>query len=355
MTEKKLKGLLMADGMWPYFWSSQTKGLPALDSEKKPKSILIQCILSEPFRARGRVILEKSWEVIMEGLKFLPRLIDDYGTIEIILTHRKAKIAQKMYKDLAGFAWVHFHDIPVKYPIENPEILNKAYQKSNKKIKNEDDVWVINIQDVQEIGNYLNQGKFLSHRTVAVGGPGVSDPKHVHAMIGTPVKDLLKDVDLTNKIVIKGGLLKGQIADLENDAIQYNDDSILVLPATTKREFSNFVMPGFKKKSIIPCFVGNVIQKYDKHISGLLNGPERPCIACGACERICPAEIMPQILHRYVYQNAIDEVEKAGINLCVECGLCTFVCPSKVEVLEDIKQAKAQIKEESSEESGENN
>ncbi len=347
ITENQLKELLIKNGMWPFFWSSRTNGIPSLESGKKPKVIMIQSILTEPFRARGKVILQKSWHHIMEGIKFLPRLIEDYGTIEIVLTHKKDPVAQKMYRDLIGKAWVHFHYIPIRYPVENPKVLYNAFKKTNKSIKNDDDIWIIDVQGIEAIGYFLFEGLYLSHRTIALGGPGAKHPRHIFTPIGTPVINLLQNESIEDNLIIKGGLFRGLPIDPEEEAIQYDDDSIFLLPKSKGRQLFSFMSPGFTRRSIIPCFATAITGTPDSFISELSNGDQRACIACGLCEKVCPAEIIPQIIHRYLYRDAIDEVEKIGINLCVECGLCTFVCPSKIEILEQIKNAKAQIKEES--------
>lgn len=56
--------------------------------------------------------------------------------------------------------------------------------------------------------------------------------------------------------------------------------------------------------------------------------------------------MLPQILHRYLYREAIDEAEKAGLDRCVDCNLCTFVCPSKIELREQFYDAREQLREE---------
>ena len=77
-----------------------------------------------------------------------------------------------------------------------------------------------------------------------------------------------------------------------------------------------------------------------------MRGELRPCVSCNFCEEVCPAGILPHRLHKLIYQDDIDEIERSRIDLCVECGLCSYVCPSKIELMHEFKQAKQAILKE---------
>ncbi len=55
---------------------------------------------------------------------------------------------------------------------------------------------------------------------------------------------------------------------------------------------------------------------------------------------------MPHFIHKLLYQNELEEVEKHRIDLCVGCGLCSFVCPSKLELGKQFSDAHDLIREE---------
>jgi Na+-translocating ferredoxin:NAD+ oxidoreductase RnfC subunit len=131
--------------------------------------------------------------------------------------------------------------------------------------------------------------------------------------------------------------------------VQYDDDAFFFLPKAAEREFLAFLRPGFDRTSFSPCFASRITGAYDTHISTSLRGEHRPCISCGRCEEVCPARLMPQILHRLLYREAIDEAQAAGLPACVECGLCTYVCPSKIDMQKQFADAKAEILREQSE------
>jgi Na+-transporting NADH:ubiquinone oxidoreductase subunit A len=345
-----MRAHLAKGGVWPFFWSSRSRGIPAIVGEEPPRAIVVNCILTEPFRARGKVVLRHEWEHIIEGIKFLPRLMQDYGRVEIVLTDARDPVAQAMHRLLAGDAWVRFHAIPLAYPAENPRILANALRRFDRGIPKDDSLWVIDIQGVAALGAWLGEGVPLNKRIVAVGGPAHPSPKHLCVRIGTPLKSLMHDIPAPERVqILRGGLLNGTPVDPMTDTVQYDDDAFFFLPKASEREFLAFLRPGFDRTSFSPCFASRITGAYDRHISTSLRGEHRPCIACGRCEEVCPARLMPQILHRLLYREAIDEAQAAGLPACVECGLCTYVCPSKIDMQKQFADAKAEILREQSE------
>ena len=345
VTSQTVRNTLAKSGVWPFFWSSLTDGTPTLDENEKPRAIIINTVLAEPFRTRGKVVLRREWKQVVQGIKFLPRLLADYGTVEIILTARRDPVARMMYMDLAGFARLHFHPVPLLYPVENPKILSHALRKSDSSFKKDDVIWEIDIQGMVAIGACLSEGLPLHRRILALGGPGISDPKHVSVRIGTPFKHLLpQNYSSEDVLILRGGLLKGEPIIPDTDSVGYDDDSLFFLPEMKKRKLINFMRPGFNRTSSLPCFASQLTGASDSEISTSLRGERRPCIACGICERVCPAGLMPQVIHRYLYREAIDEAEAVGLDLCIFCGLCTYVCPSKVELQKQFMESLEQLR-----------
>ena len=343
LTPGEARKALVERGIWDYFWSSATKSTPGTDGEIKPKTIIINTVIAEPFRTRGKVVLQQFWHSIIKGMSYLPLLLADYGTVEFILTHRKDPIVQLMLKELTGKAWVKFHFIDVKYPVENHLLLDGLLRETKANLAPDDDIWIMDIQTIEAIGIILGKGVPISRRIVAMGGPAFPDPMHINVRIGTSLKDIIPEtVDLSSTMVLRGGLFTGTPVDPETDSVGFDDDAFFFLPIKLTREFVSFIRPGINKRSIFPNFMG----KIDKDISTLMRGELRPCIACGKCQEICPVGLLPQIIHRYLYSDRLDEAQKMGLDSCIDCNLCTFICTSKIELREQFFQARKVLRTE---------
>jgi len=341
---------LAAAGVWPFFWSSLARGVPSLDVSVAPRTIIVNCICMEPFRTRGKTILRRSWDHVIQAIRFMPRLLQDYGRTEIILTEPNDPVARKMYDDLAGHAWVRFHPVPKRYPVENPGVLSAALQQVDKDVGPGDDVWVINVQDAAAMGACLAEGRPVTDRVVVVGGPAHPRPRHLNVTVGTPLDKVLGDeVDLSTVQVLRGGLFNGTPVDPAMDCVRYDDDAYFFLPAKAEREFLGFARPGFNRRSILPCFITELTRGDDRAVSSDIRGEHRACIACGQCEKVCPVRLFPQVLHRYLYRGGLDEAEATGLDRCVDCRLCTFVCPSKIELQQQFAEARETLRAEHAE------
>lgn len=121
---------------------------------------------------------------------------------------------------------------------------------------------------------------------------------------------------------------------------------LTVLPEHTNRELLSFVRPGLDRRSYSRCFLSALGCRVQETLTTALRGEGRACVACGQCEAVCPAGIMPHLIHKYMYQDALEEAELARADLCIGCGLCSYVCPSKIELAQEILDAQVTIQQE---------
>ena len=103
--------------------------------------------------------------------------------------------------------------------------------------------------------------------------------------------------------------------------------------------------PGYRKPTFSRAFL-SAINQDELEMNCNMHGGERACIACGYCARVCPVDILPQFTYKVILAGEVEESLEHGLLDCVECGLCSYVCPSKIDLLESLKRAKAEVYKE---------
>ena len=68
------------------------------------------------------------------------------------------------------------------------------------------------------------------------------------------------------------------------------------------------------------------------------------CLHCGRCTTVCPLGLMPQLMADAFIAGDYERYEKKLYGLeCMQCGSCTYICPAKRPLMQQFKQAKAEI------------
>ena len=153
------------------------------------------------------------------------------------------------------------------------------------------------------------EGKPLISRYLTVTGDGIEQPKNLDVLLGTPFSELIDLCGRNNKAqqFIMGGPMMG---------FEVTDDDIPVIKT------SNCVLVQSKEKK--PDYV-------------------MPCIRCGKCAEVCPAQLLPQQLYWYASAKNFDKVQDYNIFDCIECGCCSYVCPSHIPLVQYYRFAKTEI------------
>jgi len=151
----------------------------------------------------------------------------------------------------------------------------------------------------------------LISRYVTITGEGIREPKNLEVLIGTPISELLEqckvDHDIVDEIII-GGPMMG--FNLQNEKSPVIKTTNCVLTLKQKRTTKTNVMP---------------------------------CIRCGECARVCPAQLVPQQLYWYAKAKDFDGTQNYNLFDCIECGCCAYVCPSQIPLVQYYRYAKTEI------------
>ncbi len=174
---------------------------------------------------------------------------------------------------------------------------------------------VQNVATAAAVRAALLEGKPLIERVVTVTGNGVREPRNLLALVGTPVAALIEAAggyteDVARLVV--GGPMMGYPLHSDAEPVVKATNCVLALSADDVRSTQ----------------------------------PEMPCIRCGDCARVCPAQLLPQELNFQIRARQWDEVATLGVDACIECGCCDFVCPSHIPLVSWFRYAKGEVREQ---------
>lgn len=166
-----------------------------------------------------------------------------------------------------------------------------------------------NVATAAAIATAVLEGKPLIERYITVTGEGIEHPQNLNVLLGTPISELVNHCgrnDKAQKFII-GGPMMGFEITTDNIPVIKTTNCILVQPRETKLKY---VMP---------------------------------CIRCGKCAEVCPAQLLPQQLYWYARAKNFDKTQDHNIFDCIECGCCSYVCPSHIPLVQYYRFAKTEI------------
>ena len=168
-----------------------------------------------------------------------------------------------------------------------------------------------NVGTACAVADAVLRGRPLVERYVTVTGRAVASPQNYRVCIGTPATELIAAsggyVGELEKLVVGGPMMGFRV---DTDAIPLTKAANCLLALT----------PG---ESPDP-------------------GEPQPCIRCGRCADVCPANLLPQQLYWHARSKDLDKVQDYNLFDCIECGCCAHVCPSHIPLVQYYRYAKTE-------------
>lgn len=171
---------------------------------------------------------------------------------------------------------------------------------------------VQNVGTTAAVHRWINLGEPLISRVTTITGDGIANPCNVMARIGTTLADIVRHT---------GGYTE-------------RARTMVIGGPMTGKSISNDRVPLVKATNCV--LVMSEIPE---------SGTEKPCIRCGECAEVCPAQLLPQQLFWYACADNEAKLRSYGLTDCIECGCCDLVCPSHIPLTADFRQAKARMRE----------
>jgi len=312
------------------------------------EAIVVVGLEDEPLSPSLSVLLPDSrFGDLVDGVKILKKIMPK-ASAHLVIDQTRKSLVSSLEQVLKDESVLKLHQMKPKYPFSREEVivsrvLGRKYPYGFEAVNI--GVVVLSVQDVLHVYDAVARGRPLIERTIAVGGTGFAEPKHVVVPVGTPIDFLaagsLKD-DRSYRMV-RDSLMTGEKIESKEEPILRDSRALYAIPESTFTGKFSFMKGGVHSDSYSNVFISTGKKDLDTN----LHGEERACLACSFCAEVCPMELQPNVLHRYVVNEMISEtLINFRVFHCIECNLCTYVCPSKIPLSEYMGKAKKSLHEE---------
>jgi Na+-transporting NADH:ubiquinone oxidoreductase subunit A len=232
----------------------------------------------------------------------------------------------------------------MRFPFDDPALLARCLRLPS---GSDVTVWALSVEGVLAVDAALSGGMPCVDRVVSVAGPAIDGPAHVRAVVGQPIEQVLEGRVRGECVrIVNGGLLTGEALPPEQRGLDGECTGLTALGEPDTQALISFAMPGVSRRSYSRTFVGTLRTDMSVPYKAGLSGEVRPCVSCGLCADVCPAGILPALIHKQLYAGKYEEAQRLRVDLCVGCGLCSFVCPSKIDLRSELLRAVAVLREE---------
>ncbi len=299
-------------------------GFPAhvklnVPKDKHVDTLIINAAECEPYiTVDYRECIENSWD-ILSGIHIIKDFLG-IKSVVIAIENNKPK-AFEMLKRIAdtdnysGDA-IKIMELEAKYPqgAEKVMVLSATGRKVPPgKLPADVGCLLMNVTSVAFIAKYLKTGMPLVSRALTVDGSAIAEPKNVRVPLGTNISEIIEFCggfkEEPHKIITGGPMMGLSIVSTD-------------LPVSKSN---------------------NAILAFTERDAALTK--ESDCIRCGRCATACPMSLMPTVIVRHAKAGDAEAVKKAGVMVCMECGSCSYSCPAKKPLVQNMRAAKALVRE----------
>ncbi len=281
--------------------------------EDKPIDMIVangaEC---EPYLTADHRLMLESPDEILGGL-FLAMEIVGAKKAVVAIEANKLDAAEVMRKaDLPEGVSVEI--LPVVYPQGAEKQLIQALtgrEVPTGGLPMDVGIVVQNVGTLAAMNQAVREGRPMVERVMTLGGPLPNGPGNYLVPIGTPL----------SHVVEQTGGLKGPAARLINGGPMMG------------QALAGLDSPVTKGTSGLLAFGPGELRQLR----------QRACFRCGSCVKVCPASLLPHTLGNLVEFQVFDQLREFNISDCIECGSCAYVCPADRNMVQFIRQGKAEL------------
>lgn len=318
LSRENVQQNLVESGLWAALRTRPYSRSPALDSE--PKAIFVNAMDTNPLAADPLIVIREHGKDFSNGLKVISRLTE--GKLYVCtapnadIDFDSAPVTHETFKGVhpAGNVGTHIH------------FLEGVDMKFH--------VWHLNYQDVIAIGKLFTTGEIFTDRVVALGGPGVKNPRLLRTRLGANLNELTAGELVEGKQrLVSGSVLNGHKASGSHAYLGRFHNQVSALEEGDEKHLFGWIWPGKEMHSITRAYLGHLNPRKQFNMTASSNGSDRAMVPIGNYERVMPLDIIPTLLLRDLCAGDIESAQALG---CLELdeedlALCTYVCPGKID------------------------
>ncbi|MDH5182888.1 MAG: electron transport complex subunit RsxC [Gammaproteobacteria bacterium] len=267
----------------------------------------------EPYITCDDMLMRERPLDILRGARLMSRALAA-KTVVIAIEDNKPEALAAISAELgkAATSNIEVLSIPTLYPTGGERQLIKVVtgkEVPSKGLPVEIGVVCHNVATAAAVYRAVELGEPLVSRIVTITGERVPEPRNLEVVFGTPLQavlDYCQVADSADIEILMGGPMMGLPLHDTQTPIVKTSNCLLIRQTETK-----------------PAAL--------------------PCIRCGACAEVCPAQLLPQQLYWHARAKAYDRVQDFHLFDCIECGCCDQVCPSNIPLVDYYRFAKTEI------------
>jgi len=305
-------------GLGGALFSTATK----LNTSSEIRMLILNGAECEPYITCDDMLLRERAQKVVRGAQIMMHALGAPDTVIAIESDMpEARVAIYDAIEAIGDERIHESVVTAKYPAGGErQVIQLVMGEEVPEGALPSDIGYVchNVATAAAIAEFFDEGRPLISRIVTVTGAGIEAARNLDVRIGTIMADLFKVIggyDDESSHLIMGGPMMG---------ICLPNDELPVTKATN-------------------CLI--IMEARE------LSPPrqEMPCIRCGECNQVCPAQLLPQELLTASKQHDMAALDNLGLNACIECGCCDYVCPSYIPLTAQFALTKLELRTHESE------
>ena len=269
----------------------------------------------EPYITCDDLLMRNQADRIVEGIRVLMHVVDA-GECLIGIEDNKPEAIAAMRKAVAesDLETTRVISVPTRYPMGGEKQLIKVLtgkEVPSHGIPAETGVICLNVASTAAVTDAVMAGRPLLSLLVTVTGEGVKQAGNVEVPYGILMSHVIEHVggysDKVYKFILGGPMM----------GFTLQDDEVPVTKGT------NCLLVASREEAPDPDHA-------------------LPCIRCGKCAEVCPAQLLPQQLYWYSRSKDLEKTQEYNLFDCIECGCCSWVCPSHIPLVQYYRFAKTE-------------